>query len=284
MRLSRVCAPKMIASAEPRLHTALSGTAGPRVVILPGVGATTRYWESRIEPLATSARITLVDPLGFGQSPKPWTRYSVDRHVAALHRSLDGDERFTLVGHSFGANLAVAYAARHAERVNGLILISLPFFGSVARARQYFRRGGSPIGWVMTNLLIASIACVVTRRLMRRALPRLLPDMPREVVEDSVQHTWRSSTSTIWEVVYRYDVGADLQRAPAGMPVLLLHGDQDATAPIEGARRLLLIRPGATLEVLPGGDHHLLLRDPAWVLSALRTFLANSTMRLGARG
>ncbi|MCC6433288.1 MAG: hypothetical protein IT354_20440 [Gemmatimonadaceae bacterium] len=34
-------------------------------------------------------------------------------------------------------------------------------------------------------------------------------DVPREVVEDMNQMTWRSSTSTLREAIYRYDLTVD---------------------------------------------------------------------------
>lgn len=272
----------------PRLYHEMLGSSGSVIVFLAGVGGTTRYWRSRVEPLAATHRVLLVDLLGFGRSPKPWTRYTVERHVAALHDVLrdvaDGPEGLTLVGHSFGAIAAAAYAARHAELIDRLVLVSLPWFGGEARALAYFRGRRSADRWLMTNVVLAAAACVVTRRLLRRMLPRLLPDMPREVVEDLVQHTWRSSTSTIWEGVYRHDTVADLARLPDDVPVLFLHGDQDPTAPLAGLTRLLEVHPRSVLRVLRGGDHHPLLRRPDWVLDALHRFApASATAAAAAR-
>ena len=258
---------------EPPLYVVERGGRGPTLVFLPGVGGTTRYWDRRVAPLASDHQLLLVDPLGFGHSPKPSTTYSVERHVAALRRVLAGRGRVTLVGHSFGALLAVAYAARYPETVDGLVLMGLPYFGSEERALAHFRRSRIPDRWVMTNVALASAACIVTRRVVGRALPWLLPDLPREVAEDLVQHTWRSSTSTMWEVVYRYDAAADAARLPATLPVLVLHGDRDPTAPLDGVRRLVRGRPSWQLAVRGAGDHHLLLRDPPWVLARIRSFL-----------
>ena len=261
------------AAAGPTLHVVERGVQGPTLVLLPGVGGTTRYWDSRVVPLASDYRLLLVDPLGFGHSPKPATTYSVERHVAELHRVLKGRGRVTLVGHSFGALLSIAYAARFPESVDGLVLIGLPYFGSEARALAHFRSGRAPDRWVMTNAALAGAACVVTRRVLGRALPWLMPNLPREVAEDLVQHTWRSSTSTMWEVVYRYDAAPDAMRLPVELPVLLLHGEHDPTAPLAGVHRLMREHPGWELAVLPEGDHHPLLRDPAWVMGKLRPFL-----------
>lgn len=261
-------------SARPLLFTRALGSGYPTLVFLPGVGGTTRYWESRVATLAERHRLVLVDPLGFGRSPKPWTRYTVDRHVAELRRVLAGCEPLALVGHSFGAVAAVAYATRYPEQVQGLVLLGVPGFVSLAEAFGYYRGRGGLDRWLMTNVALAAITCVVTRRVLGRVLPRLLKDIPPEVAEDLVLHTWRSSTSTIWEGVYRHGVARDAEALPPGVPVLCIHGDRDVTAPLEFARRLAGGRPGWTLRVLPGVDHHPLLRDPALCVEAIAEWVA----------
>lgn len=266
-------------SARTGLYTKEVGTGGPTLVFLPGVGGTTRYWEARVAALAPEFRLVFVDVLGFGRSPKPWVRYSIDRHVSALHRALGDRESFTIVGHSFGAILSAAYAARHPAQVNGIVLMSLPCFGGLEQAVAYFRGRGGPDRWLMTHMILAAVTCVFTRRVLGRLLPRLLSDMPREVAEDLVQHTWLSSTSTIWNGVYRHDVAGDADRIASDVPVLCLHGDRDVTAPLAYVRRLTRDRVGWALRVLPGVDHHPLLREPERCLELLRAFAVSLDRR-----
>jgi len=255
------------------LHHEVHGQRGPTLVFLPGVGGTTRYWASRVASLADGHRLLLIDLLGFGQSPKPWTTDSIERHGAELQRVLADRGPVTLVGHSFGALAAVAYAARHPEQVRALMLLSLPNFGGEEHALVHLRNRPTSDRWLMTNVVLASVACIVTRRLLRHLLPRLAPGMPREILEDYLRHTWRSATSTIREGVYRYDITQDTAALPDPLPVLLLHGEFDATAPLDGVTRLQREHPTWTLRVLPSGDHHLLLRDPEWTMQELRSFL-----------
>lgn len=199
----------------------------------------------------------------------------MNRRVDALRGVLECRGPFTLVGHSFGAMAAVAYAARYPGEVERLVLLRSYVFRersarSLARSLEHFRRASSPDQWVMTNMAIVAVTCIVTRRVMRRVLPRLLPDMPRDVLDDLARHTWRSFTSTLWEGVYRHDLAEDAARLRPELPVLLLHGDRDATAPLSGVQRLLAGRPRWTLLVLPGADHHPLLRDQAWCVNAIQ--------------
>lgn len=242
------------------------GDTGPMLVFLPGIGATTRYWELVVAPLADRYRLALIDLLGFGQSPKPWVTYSVDRHLAELERvvaPLAAIGPITLVGHSLGARLAVAYAARHPAQVRGLVLVSLPYFAGGDNAKRFIERRDN--GWMWTHFLPFALSCLLGRRLLGWAAPLMAGDVPREVAEDLNKMTWRSSTSTMWEVIYRYDLTADFERLAPGMPVTLLHGDHDESAPLPRIRDLVRHRPTATLKVRAGAGHALPLKDGAWV-------------------
>lgn len=257
----------------PELFHRQLGTEGPAVVFLPGLAASTRYWESRIAPLADDHRVVLVDLLGFGQSPKPWATYSVERQVTELHRVLVHVGPFTLVGHSLGALLAIAYAARYPRAVTGLALFGLPCFASAAEAKRSLRGRSALDRWALSNLLMVAIVCMFSRHVMRPLLPRLLSNLPPEIVEDYLLHTWLSATSTILEVIYRYDPRVDIDRLSTDMPVALLHGEHDSTAPIESVRELVRQYPDWRLDVLPEGDHNVLLNDPEWCLNKLQAFL-----------
>lgn len=114
-----------------RLYCAELGAGEKVVAFLPGLGGTTRYWHARVASLGIERRLLLVDLLGFGRSSKPWTRYSIDRHVGAVHSVLGERGPLTLVAHSLGALVSVAYAARFPSQVRTLVPLSLPYFGSL---------------------------------------------------------------------------------------------------------------------------------------------------------
>lgn len=244
-----------------QLHLIETGTDGPTLVFIPGLSGTTRYWQGRLGALEKNYRILLMDPLGFGDSPKPWSRYTVDRHVDALYQTLKNEEQFVLIGHSMGTLLSIAYAARHPEQVQGLVLLSIPFFGNAQAAQRFFSSQPIPYGWFFSNMALAAVICVLTRRVFSRLVPHIRRDLPREVAADIVKHSWRSFTSSFWEVICNYDAKRDVD-ALGDLPVLCIHGDEDDTAPLSGALTLASERPNWSMLVFPGVDHHPWLRAP----------------------
>lgn len=244
------------------------------------MGGTHRYWTHSGVPLLFAGHQTVVvDLLGLGDSPQPWfLRYTVDRHLEALRRSLPLDQPMILVGHSLGAILALAFASRYPHCVRELCLISLPYFRDQRAAADWFRarRGG----WIYTNLLATALACIITRRVARRWLPRLLKDIPRVVAEDLVKHNVVSSTSSLWEVLYRHDLAQTIARLPAGLPVHCIHGQADDTAPLAPIQVLAQTQAQWRLTVLDGVDHHPWLRREA----ICRQLIADDLTRISGAG
>jgi pimeloyl-ACP methyl ester carboxylesterase len=255
------------------LFTKVYGKGAEIIVFIPGLGGTTRYWESRIGPLADEYRVVLIDLLGFGESAKPWTRYSVERHVGALHSALGALGPISIVGHSLGALLTVAYAARYPDDIKNIITMGMPCFGSQRNAYQYMRHGPVRGGYIYTNMALTMLACIITRRLLGRLLPYLIRNVPREVAEDLVKHTWCASTSSLWEVVYRYDVAEDIGRLPQGIGVVCIHGDQDEMAPLAAVKSVASSHSDWRIFVLPGVDHHPFLRNPEFCLEIITSQL-----------
>lgn len=249
------------------LFSTVDGVGAPTLVFLPGIGATTRFWRYVLttgDGPALPGRHLLIDLLGFGRSPKPWVTYDVDRHVAALRRVLAEQGRIILVGHSLGARLAIAYAAQYPEQVDRLVLVSLPYFGDAEQAKQFFRDKGHT-GWLWTHLIPMALMCLFSRRLLGWSFPYLITSVPREVAEDLTEMTWRSSTSTIWEVIYGYDLAAAVGRIPATIPFLCLHGDADDSAPLAHMQELQAVHPNCEVRVQLGGTHQLPLTHQPWV-------------------
>ena len=259
------------------LHCETLGDASETIVFLHGIGGTSRYWKTRVLPLASNYRLILVDLLGYGQSPKPWTEYTVERHLEELYQVLHEQESLTIVGHSFGAIIALAFAVRYPHLVKRLVLISLPYFGDKAGAFRYFRNSNLADRYVMTNIAFAALACVLTRYVLRWLLPYVLRDMPREVVQDLTRHTWRSYTSSVWDGIYCHDLLHDTTQLDVDCDILFLHGQLDTTAPLSGVMQLMPGHPGWQLCVLAGVDHHPLLRDPQWCRRAIESIMNNST-------
>jgi pimeloyl-ACP methyl ester carboxylesterase len=108
------------------LHVRDWGGEGTPLVLLHGLASNARIWDGVAPRLvAAGLRAAAVDLRGHGGSEQPDHGYdfaTVCRDLEAALAAL-GVERPVLVGHSWGANVALQYAAERAGAVAGLVLV-----------------------------------------------------------------------------------------------------------------------------------------------------------------
>lgn len=251
------------------LFVRTSGDGVP-VVLLHGLGASSRYWAGVVRRLP-AVRIIAPDLLGFGRSPKPRDGYAASDHVAALARVVPEDA--VVVGHSAGAIVAAALAAAHPRTARSLVLVGLPAFPDASTARLELGRVGPLARWSVTRPALAWLLCQLmcaVRPLALAAAPLLVRDVPRAVAADAARHRWRSFRGTLDGVVVGHRVLPDL--VAAGRPVVFVHGRSDRDAPLHLVEELAaeLRSRGVPAETLVvEGDHHLAVRRPDIVADAI---------------
>lgn len=122
-------------SELPPLHVRLYGEAGPVVFVLHGGPAAAGNAAPIARGLSESFRA--IEPFQRGSGDEPLT---VARHVAdldALVRATDSPGRPAVVGESWGAMLALAYATAHPEALSALVLVGCGTFDPASRARMH---------------------------------------------------------------------------------------------------------------------------------------------------
>jgi pimeloyl-ACP methyl ester carboxylesterase len=108
------------------------GGGGQAVVLLHGLASNARIWDGVASRLAGAGlRVVALDQRGHGDAEQPGTGYdfaSVGRDLAAALAAL-GIERPLLAGHSWGANVALQFAADRPGAVAGLALVDGALLG-----------------------------------------------------------------------------------------------------------------------------------------------------------
>jgi len=95
------------------------------LVILHGWGSSKEKWQALKKELEKKEiRVLAPDLPGFKDESKLSRAWTFDDYLRWLEALLKKEEKFFLLGHSFGGGLAVKFASRHPDKIKGLILVS----------------------------------------------------------------------------------------------------------------------------------------------------------------
>ena len=231
-------------------------------------------WRHWLQELSRGCRFVRYDLRGCGLSDREVKDISFAAWLSDLElvaNRIDGP--VTLLGLSQGCALSIAFAVRHPEKVERLILS-----GSYAQGMLARREGerASLKAETLANLVKLGWGNDVPA--FNQVFTSLfVPDGTPE------QHEWwhrleRESASPevalrILEVLHKIDVSAEA--AKLDVPALVFHAKNDARIPFEEGRKLASLIPGTQFVPLDSANHILLSHEPAWdvFLSAVREFL-----------
>ena len=261
------------------LHHVAQGS-GPPVLLIHGLGGFAESWRHTLSGLGRQAAAYALDLPGFGQSSKPLCRYSLDFFVRALEgfRTAFELNRPTLVGHSLGGAVAVAYALAHPRRVNGLVLIGAAVPGFNYRPAWIYRvlsvRG---VGEFLARLLRPG--------LLRAALWRCFAEPVAAEVDFLVQWSYSARASPEGRAAFlstlrgvRDDFVEKAERCREGLlaldlPVLVIQGCQDPVVPRTHAEAVARSLPNVTLRLLDGCGHFPQIEHAATVNGWIAEFI-----------
>jgi pimeloyl-ACP methyl ester carboxylesterase len=243
---------------------------GPTMVHLPGVPFSNLEGEWRVpllqrahERLAQRLRFIQFDGRGTGRSEREVADVSLEAHLRDLDAVIAaaGSKQVVLLGFYHSALVSIEWAARHPERVRGLIL-----FGGTLRGWDAMRGAG-------TQALLSLI------------------ERDWDTFVESVTHAWlgwpddeegrlaaewfRTSTSpalarATLQAASEADVSAAARRVQC--PALVLHRADAQVIPLELTRELAGALPNGRLEILPGSSASLLFESTDDVVDRLVDF------------
>jgi pimeloyl-ACP methyl ester carboxylesterase len=232
-------------------------------------------WRHWIRELSRHHTLVRYDERGCGLSDWMVEEFSLDAWVRDLETVVDALqlERFPVLGISQGGPIAIAYAARHPERVSHLIL-----YGAYSRGRSHRNPSDLEREEQEMMLQMIKVGWGKDHPAFRQVFTSLfIPDASPEQVswfnELQVVTATPENARRMVQTFYELDV-RDLARR-LDVPTLVLHGKGDLRVPFEEGRLLAALIPGARLVPLESRNHLLLEDEPAWrrFLQEVRSFL-----------
>lgn len=223
-----------MAAAGERVRVDCTGTVGPAVVFVHGMGdrASSASFTGVRSRLAGDRRTCRYDRPGTGDSPPPSRAGrdagDLDRELAAVVEQADPGGRVILVGHSFGSYPVLLFAATHPGRVCGVVTLD----------------GVDPVMGLLTAFGVADWA----------AVPGGSEQLDLAAVQDQTAAAVRPGLGDV--------------------PLLVLERDAAGPDWVAAQQRLASLSTAGRVVPVPGSGHELPTDAPDDVADAIRTVSA----------
>jgi pimeloyl-ACP methyl ester carboxylesterase len=209
---------------------------GQAVLFIHGFAASLEMWRRTFRGVATRNRALAIDLKGFGWSARPRGDYSHEAQVTLLWKFLDarGVQTVALLGHSWGAAVALAMALQAPDRVQCIALYAAWVYQEQIPAFLPFALGP----WVGESLF--SIWFQQRTRYRLALAFHDLRYMTHGLVADVEQMmSLPGSAAGALAALRAMDFAAQQRRYPRlEMPAMLLWGRDDWVTPVRVAERL----------------------------------------------
>lgn len=264
---------KFLMAGTTALHIADSGVkegVDKCIVLLHGYLESMYVWDDFVPLLTSKARVITVDIPGHGISEVKGEIHTMEMVADTLRDMLDALEidKVTMVGHSMGGYISLAFCARYKERLDGLVLLSSSPFPDTELKRENRRR---------------EIALVKAGK--KDALARVAPETGfathnrqrlKDYIDDLVECVHITEDEGIVALlngmIERVDQNQML--AECGVPQLFILGKHDQYIPVEAAEEFIKLNPQAEIAWLEQSGHMGFIEEPEACAEALLGFVS----------
>lgn len=227
------------------------GRGEPAVILVHGWCENADYWHAQFDALKSHYTVVALDLAGHGASGANRTDWSIASYaadVATIARQIP-NAHLVLVGHSMGADVALAAVPRIGARVIGIIAVdALRSVGMPPLAAGEIEAKVAPF----RADFVGSTRALVTDQLFEKGADPLLV---QKVAYDMSLRSRAVAVPTL-EKLLAFDLATVLPSVH--VPVYAINSD---LAPTDAAR-IRKSLPDFTLDVLPRSGHFLMLEAP----------------------
>lgn len=259
---------KFIMAGPTALHVCDSQQGDRCIVLLHGYLESMLVWSDFVPLLYKQARIVTLDLPGHGISVVTGEVHTMEFLADTVAEALKalGINRCTLVGHSMGGYVALAFCERHPEMLDGMVLLSSTPNPDTPEKAENRRR---------------EIALVQAGR--KELLARVAPaagfaeenrERMKDEIEDLTEQVFITEDDGIVALlngmIGRKDQNEMLRKTK--VPVLFILGRKDNYIPVEVAEKMVAGHPEAQVVWLENSGHMGFLEEPEATAAALLDF------------
>lgn len=232
---------------------------GYPVVLLHGWGCDWQIWHPIISRFDARFQLLIPDLPAFGQSQTPAQVWNSQAYVSWLNDFIAQtipDQKYTLLGHSFGGKISALSAATQPKQLEKIILVDI---------------SGLPDTLSLTQKLKQQIVSSVPS-FIKDALPLSQRQKLLEKIGMATDHTFANASQ---KAILRQVIGENIadQLPRIQVPTQIIWGEKDLDTPLHQAHQLHTLISHSNLTIIPNVAHFPFIEAPELFMKSVANFL-----------
>ena len=263
---------KFIMAGSTALHVCDSEQGERCVVLLHGYLESLRGWDDFVPLLYKQLRVVTLDLPGHGISVVTGECHTMEFLADTVAEGLKalGIQRCTLVGHSMGGYVALAFCERHPDMLDGLVLLSSTPNPDTEEKAENRRREIALVRAGKKEMLARVTPAAGFAEENRTRMADAIEDLTEQVFVTEEE----GIVALLNGMIARKDQNEMLRRTK--VPVLFILGRKDNYIPVEAAEKMVADHPEARVVWLEHSGHMGFLEEPEATAKALLDFVAQT--------
>jgi 3-oxoadipate enol-lactonase len=243
--------------------------SGPAVILIHGYPFNRSMWREQVDVLKSHYRVVVPDLRGHGESDVTEGTVTMEEMARDLLLVMDhlGISRATVLGHSMGGYVSLAFNHLFPLRVRALVLASTRAQNDTEEGKKNREVQASKA----LNEGMEGIADAMLPKLLGPETVAKRPDIVRRVREMMVQTKPEGAAAALRGMAARRDQRPSLPDIIA--PTLIIVGREDAITPVADSNFMHQEIGGSRLEIIEGAGHISNIERPKEFNRALLRFL-----------
>lgn len=258
--------------------------SGPPVLFVHGLGGSWPNWLEQLPVVSESRRAIAFDLPGFGASPVPSTRISIEGYAAITLELMDklGIYSAPIVGNSMGGEITAELALSAPQRTERIVLVSPAGISTVALANRLgVIKLAYPVVNIVTSLVSANANHLARRRIVRERAMATVATQPQRIAPEFAAEQMRGMGKPGFmpalEGIVTHSRTLSSRLHAISCPTLILWGADDPLVPVRDAAAYAKGIPHARKVVWEDTGHVAMFERAADFNALLEDFLSEDS-------
>ncbi|HEX7017410.1 MAG TPA: alpha/beta hydrolase [Patescibacteria group bacterium] len=245
-----------------KTHYQQIGSSQQVIVLLHGWGCDWQIWAPLIPELSKKFQLVIPDLPAFGHSDTPtevWDSHGYVEWLREFIAAAVGQEKFSLVGHSFGGKVAALLAAEEEKKHSGLSKMVI------------IDASGLPVDLTPKEQVVHTLSQLLPAFIKRQMSKKMKTSLLQKTGVAVDYQQANEYQQAVLKRIVRENISQTLKKIK--VPTLVIWGANDQATPLTKGREFAAAIPGANLEIMTHSGHYPFLDETEKSINLLTTFL-----------